>query len=896
MNHLLSATIFLFAVWPAYYLLLRYSDRYSLNRLLLLLVMVAVVTLPFIDLSSPAPAVTQSIQGSISYLEEGVLTGGGSIDPVPKEIRYDEKGAEIYIANRTAVTIFFLPKMYYFGLGLLTLVLGFRLLFILGLHLRSRLNGDGTYRLLHPSAKPGQAFTFGLNLYFSVDVPDDTDFDHILTHERVHARQLHSLDILLSEVFLCLFWFHPAAWWLRYKMRANLEFLVDKAVISSGSDRRDYQLALVRQSAVAQGLALALPFSEPTLKSRIARMTGMPEYRVVAAIATVALVFWLGVSLLVINGSPFDDAPQGDEYLEASAHPGDPYYEHYQNTLPEELTSLEIYTNRMVTVDEYLQLRAILGKVPGAKLYVYKNAFDEGYSLEMSYGKQEAGAIHKLTVVPSNQYVSMLGIEKIGDYFPIAMNMDLNPTLPSGEAGLLVYGLTKVQSDYTPNLSLLMPETMGDNLIVYVNKIRSNLLNTKVKVGPLTGADKSKVTVRVNGVNVSTLGAASWPEILVEGRTPLSPLKRIEKLLNVKPGVIKSFSQVSASSVEGTYRGWYDSLGFPKGQPMLAYYNDRPVTLDFLLDTDFGKNAMIQHAVNYDTHMGRYALQVLDDYPDVEAVRSGRVFKVDLSGNDDTPVTEGNTQIESDEDAAQVAAMTATDIAALYNAKEVNLDLFLKRLPMPAEVDQLNVYLEQLVQKKISVFQDCSKPEGDYSLQLETAGTSFFGFEGWPAGSREENPVRLQINKNGSGGMGHATFRPAPLPEGTPNADVLLRINEAWVSVHSAGVVPYTSATLDPGPLKFKLRCLLDLNPDNVNAYNIWTATRTSFKNATVGEEVLELLQSQELEGVPIRYFIGEEEVSADVFARQPAEKGIVLSMASRTEGASDRVVARVDN
>ena len=372
MNHLLSVTILLFAVWPAYYLLLRYSDRYSLNRLLLLLVMVAVVTLPFINFSSPAPVVTQSIQGTISYLEDGVITGGASIEPLPKAIVYDEQGEEIYLGSSTTIIFNLLPSMYYLGLGLLTLVLGFRLLFILGLHLRSRPNGDGSYRLLHPKAKAGQAFTFGHNLYFSADVPNNPDFDHILTHERVHARQLHSLDILLSEVFLCIFWFHPAAWWLRTKMRANLEFLVDKAIISSGADRRDYQLALVRQSQGAYGLALALPFSEPSLKSRIVRMTGLPEYRVVGIIATVALLFWFGISLLVINGSSFDDVPQGQEYLEAAAHPGDPYYEYYQSTLPEEFTSLEIYTSRMVTVDEYLQLRAILGKVPGAKLYVYK--------------------------------------------------------------------------------------------------------------------------------------------------------------------------------------------------------------------------------------------------------------------------------------------------------------------------------------------------------------------------------------------------------------------------------------------------------------------------------------------------------------------------------------------
>ncbi|MFK8165738.1 MAG: M56 family metallopeptidase [Lewinella sp.] len=887
MNHLLSATILLFAVWPAYYLLLRYSSKYSLNRLLLLLAMVAVGTLPFIDFSSPAPVVTQSIQGTISYLEEGVLTGGASIDPVPKEIRFDEEGEEIYIANRTATTIFFLPKMYYFGLGLLTLVLGFRLLFILGLHLRSRLNGDGSYRLLHPSAKPGQAFTFGRNLYFSVDVPDDTDFNHILTHERVHARQLHSLDILLSEAFLCIFWFHPAAWWLRAKMRANLEFLVDKAVISNGADRRDYQLALVRQSQGAYGLALALPFSEPTLKSRIFRMTGMPEYRMVALIATVALVFWLGVSLLVVNGTIFEDnVPQGREYLEAAAQTGDPYYEHYQNTLPEKLTSLEIYTNRMVTVDEYLQLRAILGKAPGAKLYVYKNAFDEGYSLELRYGNHEHAIASGLTPEPSKQEISILHLMPTGNlglYLPLSMTWRGSEAGPVGELnGLYIDHGNKLRTDLIVREDLLRAG-IGDELLVFVNREKIDLVeNANVRISTGSKLKKTDVSVKVNGMEVSTLGATSWPEILVEGRPQLSPQQRIEKLLEIEPpfqgkgGV--SFSR--AKACDGTYRSWYEDLGYLKDQPILTYYNDRPVSLDFLLDTEFGDNVMIQHGVVYDTHLGRYALQVLDDYPDVTVFFGG-------------PRAARGGQ-EQQADASQEQGISVNDLSKLYDGKDVRLDLFFKRLPMPSEVDQLNGYLEALVQKKISVFQDCSIPEGDYTLQLGTGGTSFFGFESWPAGSRQENPVRLQMRKDGSGGFGSATFRPAPLPDDAPNADVLLRINGAWLSVYSAGAVPYTSATLDPGPLKVKLRCLLGLNPDNIDEYNIWTVTKASFREASLGDEVQSLLQSQKLGGLPIRYFIGEREVAADVFASQPMD-GAILSMASRTEGPDDRVVARVD-
>jgi hypothetical protein len=534
-----------------------------------------------------------------------------------------------------------------------------------------------------------------------------------------------------------------------------------------------------------------------------------------------------------------------------------------------------------VTVDEYLQLRAILSKVPGAKLYVYKNAFDAGYTLELNYGHQEPVVVNYLMPSASGRYGFMMGIRQYGSqgkYSPVGMWVD---SKVEKDGSMVVY-TTSVHPTPSVDFQKLDPKELGDDLLVYVNREKIDLVKgANVSISTGSGLKATDVSVKVNGVDVSTLGAASWPEIVVEGRQLPEPLKRLERLLKIEVPYEGGLSIVSSGTVDGTFRQWYDDLRFLKDQPILTYYNDRPVTLDFLLDTEFGDNAMIQHGVIFDTNMGRYALQVFDDYPDVKLFLG--------------KPPEKNSPNGPNEDAGQVEVMTATDLATLYDGKTVELDLFLKRLPMPLEVDQINAYLEQLVQKKINVFQDCTKPEGDYSLQLSTEGTSFFGFEGWPAGSRQENPVRLQMRKDGSGGMGHATFRPTPLPEGAPNADVLLRINGAWVSVYSAAVVPYTSATLDPGPLKVKLRCLLDLNPDNVDEYNVWTATRTSFSYSTVGEEVRELLQSQELEGVPIRYFIGEGEVAADVFARLPAVKEIKLSMASRTEGPDDRVVARVD-
>ena len=59
------------------------------------------------------------------------------------------------------------------------------------------------------------------------------DLKEILHHEKAHARNLHSMDVLLSELISALFWINPCVWLLKNHLRANLEYLADKDEMSS---------------------------------------------------------------------------------------------------------------------------------------------------------------------------------------------------------------------------------------------------------------------------------------------------------------------------------------------------------------------------------------------------------------------------------------------------------------------------------------------------------------------------------------------------------------------------------------------------------------------------------------------------------------------------------------
>ena len=91
-------------------------------------------------------------------------------------------------------------------------------------------------------------FSFFHWVFLNPEDYSDRERKEILTHEKTHVEQWHSVDMLLGEVLCILFWFNPFVWLLRRDIRQNLEFLADRKVVESGYDRKNYQYHLLRLS------------------------------------------------------------------------------------------------------------------------------------------------------------------------------------------------------------------------------------------------------------------------------------------------------------------------------------------------------------------------------------------------------------------------------------------------------------------------------------------------------------------------------------------------------------------------------------------------------------------------------------------------------------------------
>lgn len=95
------------------------------------------------------------------------------------------------------------------------------------------------------------------------------EFEHILTHERIHAKQWHSIDVLFSKVFCALFWINPISWLYRKAMLQNLEFIADNQSLEQIESKYEYQKTLLKVVVHQQIVGITNPFYQSLIKKRI---------------------------------------------------------------------------------------------------------------------------------------------------------------------------------------------------------------------------------------------------------------------------------------------------------------------------------------------------------------------------------------------------------------------------------------------------------------------------------------------------------------------------------------------------------------------------------------------------------------------------------------------------
>ncbi|MGI9531258.1 peptidoglycan DD-metalloendopeptidase family protein [Lutimonas sp.] len=95
----------------------------------------------------------------------------------------------------------------------------------------------------------------------------------IIVHEKSHIRLHHSWDILLSEIYLSIFWFNPLLYFYRKSLKSVHEFQADREVLENGIKTSHYMQLLLDSLDLMKPNNLYNYFSQPIIKKRVLMMT-----------------------------------------------------------------------------------------------------------------------------------------------------------------------------------------------------------------------------------------------------------------------------------------------------------------------------------------------------------------------------------------------------------------------------------------------------------------------------------------------------------------------------------------------------------------------------------------------------------------------------------------------
>lgn len=143
-------------------------------------------------------------------------------------------------------------------------------------------------------------FSFFKNIFYCPTQFDSEELNAIIMHEKAHAKQHHSLDVLFIQLVCIIFWFNPLAWFFKHFIKQNLEYLADAAALEQVSDKKQYQYLMLRQAIGTEKMAITNPFNNSLTKKRIT-MLHQNQSKKMNLFKLLIILPFLGLFLVAFN-------------------------------------------------------------------------------------------------------------------------------------------------------------------------------------------------------------------------------------------------------------------------------------------------------------------------------------------------------------------------------------------------------------------------------------------------------------------------------------------------------------------------------------------------------------------------------------------------------------------
>jgi bla regulator protein BlaR1 len=245
MDYLLKASTVIILFYGCYKLCLQRDTFFDESRWFLLVGLIASIIVPFIVIPV--------------YMEQTTIA---------QDNLFFDNNSSAEVSDNAFNFITILNYIYLIGIIIFSMKFLLQLNSLYAVIFKTDRNKNGRYTFIQ-TAKATSPFSFFNYIVYNPNQFNSVELEQIISHEKVHVKQFHTIDVLLAQLACIAFWFNPFIWLYNKDLKQNLEFIADKTAINYINCKKSYQYTLLKTSVPNQQLVLSNNFYNSLIKKRI---------------------------------------------------------------------------------------------------------------------------------------------------------------------------------------------------------------------------------------------------------------------------------------------------------------------------------------------------------------------------------------------------------------------------------------------------------------------------------------------------------------------------------------------------------------------------------------------------------------------------------------------------
>jgi len=282
----IESAISLAVLYLFYWIFMRKSTHFRLNRFIIMLSVIVSMILPALANRINMPAAgTLNLAIDFSTVK--------SLPSASPDLTQSSSPKTFYLLE-------IIGLIYLIGAAIIFARLAYQAIY---LHAVSRLSKTSVHQgfkiiSLDTDMIP---FSYFNRIFIPADRINEQSLDSVIMHEKSHLAQGHYLDLFMIQAVTLLQWFNPFIWLFEKSLKEVHEYLADEAVLQSGKDRGNYQAILVNEALGGPVFILTNQLNKSLIKKRIIMMKNLKSPKIAQLKAILMLPLLAGLLLAFAN-------------------------------------------------------------------------------------------------------------------------------------------------------------------------------------------------------------------------------------------------------------------------------------------------------------------------------------------------------------------------------------------------------------------------------------------------------------------------------------------------------------------------------------------------------------------------------------------------------------------